>query len=122
MKFHIHGSELERKYTRSALEELRNKASKIMCISPEYISIPGIEMGDSLLITLMVADKFVGLMQNALKHKTCRADLANLSVDNVRIHDKTWEIEGKTNTSIYFIYTITNISEVSCNSLCTFCL
>ena len=120
IKFHIQGSELERTYTRSALEDLRTKAAKIMCISPENISIPGIERSDSLLITLMVADNFVGLMQNALKNKTRRADLANLGVDNVRIHDRTWGIEGKTNTSIYCIYTATDISKVSFNSLCTF--
>ena len=97
MKLHIKGGELERNYTRSALEELRAKAAKIIGISPENILIPGIEMVDSLLITLMVSEKFAGLLQIALENKTCRTDLAKLGVDNVRIHDKTWDIEGKTN-------------------------
>ena len=105
VKLHIKGGELERNYTRSALEELRAKAAKIIGVSQENILIPGIELVDSLLITLMVSEKFVGLLQIALEHKTCRADLAKLGVDIVRIHDKTWDIEGKKNCYFNCIFT-----------------
>lgn len=91
---HVKGQAFSDLYTRSSLEDLRSKAAKIMGLLPQYILFPGVELGESFLVTMMISLEHIESLKTAMKISSCRNDLASLGVDEVRIGDETWNIEG----------------------------
>ena len=95
MYFHIKGHDFADLYKRSSLEDLRAKAAKIMGVLPKNILFPGIQLSESVLVTMMISLEHIDCLVTALKKSTCRNDLASLGVDEVRIDTERWSIEGK---------------------------
>ena len=96
MKFHVKGQDFGGRYTRSSLEDLRSKAAKIMGLLPEHIFIPGIELCDSFIVTIMISEEHIDYLKTAVKDNRCQNDLASIGVDKIWTESETWDIAGKT--------------------------
>lgn len=83
MQFHIEGKDFS-KVKRSCIETIRTIAARLMLVPPQFVTIAGIEPSSSLLITLMVPERFLKYLEAALNNKAVMKELTNLDIDMVR--------------------------------------
>ncbi|XP_060573604.1 uncharacterized protein LOC132731441 isoform X2 [Ruditapes philippinarum] len=93
VKFHVEGRNF-RNCTTSYVQSVRNRIAAILFIPAQFVIIAGVEPSSSLLITLMIPEKYVTILEGLLEDHLCTADMKELGIDYVEI-DKTYNVEER---------------------------
>lgn len=91
VQMHIQGIELSH-YTRSSLESVRVHVARLMFVEPKQVYIAGIELSSSLLITIMVPEKFAGYLRKATEQPACIKEWTSLAVNYILIDGRTYNL------------------------------
>ena len=101
MQFHVDGAD-SMKFKRSSLENVRMIAAQLMLVPPEYVTVAGIEPSTSLIITLMVPQRFIKYLETAITKKGPVKDLTNLGIDMIRTDSMTTNLYGMFHSSRHY--------------------
>ncbi|XP_060573610.1 uncharacterized protein LOC132731444 [Ruditapes philippinarum] len=101
VKFHVDGKDFTN-YSRNDVENLRRIVSAILFVPQHFVFICGIEPSSSLVITLMIPDLYVEILQEMLEDGDVMTTLHETGVDIIDINGQTsYNIKkgtGDTNT------------------------
>ena len=93
IQFHIEGKDFK-EVKRSSLENIRRTAAGLMLVPQEFVVIAGIEPSSSLLITIMVPERFIKYFEAALHKEPAVLELTHQGIDIVRIDERVVNIHG----------------------------
>ncbi|XP_060585094.1 uncharacterized protein LOC132741033 [Ruditapes philippinarum] len=98
VKFHVEGRNF-RNCTRRYVQSVRNRIAAILFIPAQFVIIAGVEPSSSLLITLMIPEKYVTILEGLLEDHLCTSDMKELGIDYVEI-DKMYNVEEEIEAEI----------------------
>ncbi|XP_053397907.1 uncharacterized protein LOC128556516 isoform X1 [Mercenaria mercenaria] len=93
VKFHVAGRNF-RNYSRKDVELLRCRVQKLLFVPEKFVIISGIEPSSSLVITFMIPEMYVEILQVLLVEGDDLMDLQENGVDIVEIDGKVYNIKG----------------------------
>jgi hypothetical protein len=76
------------------VQKLRDRVAAILFIPAQFVIIAGVEPSSSLLITLMIPEKYATILEGLLEDHFCTSDMKELGIDYVEI-DKMYSVEGE---------------------------
>ncbi|XP_053397905.1 uncharacterized protein LOC123552421 [Mercenaria mercenaria] len=85
VKLHVEGRNF-RNCTRAYVQNIRNRVAAILFIPLEFVIIAGLEPSTSLLITLMIPDSYVTILEELLDTGACNVEFTELGIDIVKIN------------------------------------
>ncbi|KAK3094886.1 hypothetical protein FSP39_007495 [Pinctada imbricata] len=92
LKFHVYGKTLDN-FDRVDLETMRsNIASNLLHVPPQFVVFEGIEMSNSLIITIMVQEDFA--IFDLKSNPRAISSLTRLSIDAIFMDGKSFAVSG----------------------------
>lgn len=76
------------------IDRLRNNVAKIVCVPVELVRIAAIEPGSSLLVTFLIPDAYVTILQILLEEESKLWELVAVGVDTLAIGAKSYHLSG----------------------------
>ncbi|KAH3746508.1 uncharacterized protein LOC127848701 isoform X3 [Dreissena polymorpha] len=99
VKMHVEGIDFSNSDT-MYIQGLKLRLSMALCVPMQFIFIAGIEPSSSLLITFMIPDEYVDLMEKRLKNGDRFPELHSHHIDVIQIGDKAFNITGQVEAQV----------------------